>query len=149
MKTFATILASTLAVCSSIGCGSSSSPSQVVTAEVVSASKMPFHGPGGPGSDPISITFSWTVVVRSDRGPDCRIERVISELSEPQSRQVLSATTLRQDRLPGGGRAEVPQQQAGFLDSSLFARPWTGRTHVDVACPGGAMAAADATFTVP
>src|SRR5262245_66321900 len=73
-----------LAPCVAPGCGTSGEP--VVTAEITSASKMPFHGPGGPGSEPMSITFTWTVVVRSAAGPECQVDRIATELSEPQSR---------------------------------------------------------------
>ena len=80
-----------LALCAPTGCGGAGDP--VVTVEVTSRSKMPFHGPGGPGSEPMSITFMWTVVVRSTEGPDCQVDRIATELSEPQSRTVLTAET--------------------------------------------------------
>jgi hypothetical protein len=147
MRRIGTIGAVTLVSCLGLGCGGSN-VSPVLTAEVVAAGKLPFHGPSGPGSEPISITFSWTVVVRSAQGPDCEVDRVMSELSEPQSQRVLSAAT-EGGRLPGGGTAQVPQQQAGFFDSSLFARPWNGHTRVDVTCPHGVTAHVEAAFTVP
>lgn len=147
MKRIGTLLPVALVLCGGPGCGGAA-VSPVLTAEVVAAGKLPFHGPGGPDSEPISITFSWTVVVRSAQGPDCQVDRVVSELSEPQSQRVLSAAT-QGGRLPGGGTAQVPQQQAGFFDSALLARPWSGHTRVDVTCPHGVTAQVEAAFTVP
>jgi hypothetical protein len=131
------------------GCGTSGEPA--ISAEITSASKMPFHGPGGPGSEPVSITFTWTVVVRSAEGPDCQVDRIATELSEPQSGTVLTADTEPHEggRLRGGGAVEFPQGQGGFFNSALYSRPWNGRTQVDVTCPGRPSDHLEVVFIIP
>jgi hypothetical protein len=138
-----------LALCASSSCGTAGDP--VVTAEVTSGTKMPFHGPGGPGSEPVSITFMWTVVVKSSEGPDCQVDRIATELSEPESRTVLTVETEPHESgtLPGGGTVQFPQQQGGFFDSALYPRPWNGRTRVDVTCPSRRTDQIEVAFVIP
>ncbi len=149
MKGVGKFLALALAVCAPPGCGTAGDP--VVTAEITAGSKMPFHGPGGPGSEPMSITFMWTVVVKSTEGFDCQVDRVATELSEPESRTVLSAETEPHEsgRLRGGGTAQFPQQQGGFFSSALYSRPWNGRTRVDVTCPSRGTDQIEVAFVIP
>ncbi len=149
MKNGGNCLVLALALYAPVGCGTAGDP--VVTAEVTSASKMPFHGPGGPGSEPMSITFMWTVVVRSTEGPDCQVDRLATELSEPESRTVLTAETEPHEagRLRGGGMARFPQQQGGFFNSALYSRPWNGRTRVDVTCPSRQTDHIEVAFVIP
>jgi hypothetical protein len=130
------VAALALALSSAFGCGHAGE--QVVAAEVGSVSKMPFHGPGGPGSEPMSITFSWTVVVKSTEGPDCQVDRIDTVLSELESKTVLTADTEPGESgvLRGGGAAQFRQGQGGFFNSPLYERPWHGQTRVDVTCSG-------------
>ena len=149
MKGVGKCVALALALCASSSCGTAGDP--VVTAEITSGAKMPFHGPGGPGSEPMSITFMWTVVVKSTEGPDCQVDRIATELSEPESRTALSAETEPREsgRLRGGGTAQFPQQQGGFFNSALYSRPWNGRTRVDVTCPGSRTDQIEVRFVIP
>jgi hypothetical protein len=144
-------LAFTVACCAALAVGCERDADSIVSAEVVSVTKMPFHGPNGPGTEPISITFRWTVVLEAHQGPACRIDRIATELSEPVSGTVLNAETEpgSSGQLSSGQREEFAQSQSGRFDSGLYQRPWTGRTLVEVTLANGRSEQLGVEFAIP
>jgi hypothetical protein len=130
-----------------LGCESSTVP--ILSAAVTARSKMPFHGPGGAGSEPMSITFAWSIRLQSSDGPDCSVDRLTTTLSEPVSATSLAVTSEPHRMLPGGGSATFEQQQAGFFSSALYSRAWNGSTRVGVSCEGGQEQELVVTFVIP
>jgi len=132
---------------SAVACTSDGPP--VISAEVSLVQKMPFHGPGGPGTEPMSITFSWTVVVTARDSSDCVVRRIGTRLSEPVSGEAVEAESLPARTLPDGQAVEIPQQESGFFPSVLYTRPWSGVTDVEVGCPGEPSRGLQVQFAVP
>jgi hypothetical protein len=129
------------------GCGSSGRAT--VAAEVSDITKMPFHGPGGPGSEPISITFMWTVVVHSSGSAGCSVTRITTQLVETVSGSTLVAESdPSPGALPEEGTTKFQQSQGGFYPSALYDRVWQGHTVVEVECSGGLTEQAEADFTI-
>jgi hypothetical protein len=128
-------------------CGSNGAP--VVTGEVTAVQKMPFHGPGGPGTEPMSITFMWTVVVKATGASDCVVEAIHTEIREAQSGEAVEADATPSRVLPDGEPVELPQQQGGLFHSTLYSRPWSGQSQVTVGCAGGEHQEIGIAFTVP
>ena len=128
-------------------CGSEGTP--VITGEVTSVQKMPFHGPNGPGTEPISITFRWTTVVRATGGSDCVVQSIRTQLTETQSGVTVEADIAPDQSLPDGQPVQFPQQQGGVFSSALYDRPWNGHSQVKVGCTGGEHQQVGVSFTVP
>jgi len=128
-------------------CGSNGTP--VITGEVTAIQKMPFHGPGGPGTEPMSITFMWTVVVRATGGSDCVVQSIQTQITETQSGEAVQADATPNQPLPDGQAVQFPQQQGGFFSSDLYTRPWNGQSQVEVDCTAGGHQQIAVSFNVP
>jgi hypothetical protein len=129
------------------GCGSSGRAT--VAVEVSDISKMPFHGPGGAGSEPISITFTWTVVVHSSDSAGCNVGHITTRLTEAVSGSTLVAESdPSPGALPEEGTTKFKQSQGGFYSSALYDRVWQGHTVVEVKCSGGLTEQAEADFAI-
>jgi len=128
-------------------CGSNATP--VITGEVTAIQKMPFHGPGGPGTEPMSITFMWTVVVRATGGSDCVVQSIQTQITETQSGEAVQADATPNQPLPDGQAVQFPQQQGGFFSSDLYTRPWNGQSQVEVDCTAGGHQQIAVSFNVP
>jgi len=117
------------------GCGSEDEP--VVSVAISSPVEMPFHGPGGPGTEPMYIGFTWTVVVSATGGPESYIGMVRTQVTEKTSGTVLTDEDGPLGTLSGGGRLEAKQGASGFFSSSLYPGAWTAVTTVEVTHAGG------------
>jgi hypothetical protein len=130
-----------------LGCGASGRPTFVV--EVSDIFKMPFHGPGGPGSEPISLTFMWTVVVHSGAASGCNVGHITTQLVETVSGSTLVAESdPSPGTLPEEGTTKFKQSRGGSYPSALSDRVWQGHTVVEVNCSGGPTEHAEADFSV-
>jgi hypothetical protein len=133
-KVLSVILALSLARCGTDVQGQD----PVISAVVVSPQEMPFHGPGGPGTSPISITFSWTMILAVSGGRQAKVGLVQTQVRERQSGEILTIETGPEKHgglLRANGVLEVPQRVGGFFDSSLFPGSWAGFTTVEVTYP--------------
>jgi hypothetical protein len=129
-------------------CGRAVVPDAVIAVQVVSPTTMPFHGPSGPGTEPISITFRWTVVITASAGTTSRVAVVRTELTERHSGKVLALTTFpASDSLPGGGELQLAEATSGFFQSSLYPGDWAGVTTAQVAHASGAAETVTASFS--
>jgi hypothetical protein len=126
------LIASCLAIA---GCGSEDEA--LVAVAISSPMEMPFHGPGGPGTEPMYIGFTWTVVVSAAGGPDSYIGTVKTQVTERTSGTVLTDEDGPVGTLSSGGRREVKQGVSGFFSSSLYPGDWTAVTTVEVTHAGG------------
>ncbi len=121
----------------------------VITAVVGSTQEMPFHGPGGPGSEPMSITFRWTVLLTATDGGETRVGLVHTRIRERQSGEVLTVETGPEKhggRLRPNSTLEVAQQAGGFFSSSLYPGSWDAVTTVEVTYPSGRADRLDVPF---
>ena len=134
-------LAAALAVLTFGGCGGETParPDSAVSVGVTSRLAMPFHGPNGPGAEPMSISFQWTVVLAAAGGPGVTIRAVRTELREPRVARALIAETgsTFDGRLRPDATLLVPQSAGGFFDSALYPGQWEATVTVDVVHPGG------------
>ena len=129
------------------GCGSSGTPT--VAVEVSDIVKIPFHGPGGPGSEPISLTFTWTVVLHSGSSAGCDVSHITTQLVEAVSGSTLVAESdPGPGALPEEGATRFKQSQGGSYPSALYTRVWQGHTVVEVKCSGGVTQQAQTDFTI-
>jgi hypothetical protein len=114
------------------GCGSQEEPDASVAVAISATTEMPFHGPGGPGTEPSYLSLRWTVVVTAAEGAESDIGIVRTRVTERASGIVLTAEGGPLGLLPGRGRLELPQQVSGMFASSLYPGDWTGITTVEV-----------------
>lgn len=114
------------------GCGSQEDAEALVGVAISSPVEMPFHGPSGPGTEPMYIGFSWTVVVSAAGGRESQIGMVVTRVTERTSGTVLTAEDGPLGTLSSGGRLEARQGASGFFSSSLYPGDWTGVTTVEV-----------------
>ena len=124
-----------------LGCGpvgpTLEDPESRVTVAVKDTREMPFHGPGGPGSEPMSITFFWTVVVSASNGRGVAIESIETRIREPREAVPLVASSARTGFLTPGQDLEVVQSAGGFFSSALYPGSWDGAAAVRVRHPNG------------
>ncbi len=146
-----TAMAALTCLCGVLATSCGQDAKSTVSAEVVSSGKMPFHGPNGPGTEPIAITFNWTVVVEAHHGLGCTVDRITTVVSEAESGKSLMAETDpgASGALASGERAEFPQSQGGSFHSSLYQRPWSGLTRVDVTYSDGRTERLEVAFAIP
>lgn len=115
-------------------------PDSVVTLTITSTQEIPFHGPAGPGTEPISISFQWTVVLTAAGGPGATVRAIRTELREPNSPSSL-AVVMGPEAFSGSLRPGVPLQvvlsAAGFFSSALYPGQWQGNASVDLVHPSG------------
>jgi hypothetical protein len=128
-------------------CGSQREPDLTLAVTIHSPVEMPFHGPGGPGSEPMYIGFSWTVVVAASGDAESRIGTVRTRLTERTSGSVLTAEGGPAGTLRGGEKVEVAQQTSGLFPSVLYPGDWTGVTTVEVSHGSGRSETLTASFT--
>ena len=119
------------------GCGSQEEADALVALAISSPVEMPFHGPIGPGTEPVYIGFTWTVVVSAAGSPESHIGMVVTRVTERTSGTVLTAEDGPVGTLSSGGRLEVKQGASGFFASSLYPGDWTGVTTVEVSHASG------------
>lgn len=112
------------------GCGSGDEP--LVRVAITSPIEMPFHGPGGPGTEPMYIGFTWTVVVSASGGPGSYIGMVRTQVTEKASGVAMADEDGPLGSLSGGGKLEVEQGASGFFSSSLYPGDWTAVATVEV-----------------
>ncbi len=123
-------------------------PDAVVRVAVTSPTEMPFHGPGGPGTEPMYIGFTWTVAVTASEGADSQVGTVRTRLVESASGTVLPAEGGPLGTLAGGSTLELAQGASGFFPSSLYSSgKWSGTTTVEVIHGGGRSETLTATFS--
>jgi hypothetical protein len=136
-------------VTSLAACGDSVAPDAVVALRIVSPVAMPFHGTNGPGREPISINFSWTVVIAASEGAATRVAVVRTELTERKSGTVVVRETFPSMDLPPGGELRLEEQSGGSFPSALYPGDWAGVTTVQVAHGSGAAETLTAAFSFP
>ena len=121
-------------------CGGDSpaQPDPAVTLAIESPLEMPFRGAGGPGAEPISISFQWTVVVSAT--DEVTVLAVRTELRETASSARLEAASgpaAFNGRLSPRTNARFRQSVSAPWPSSLYPGEWRGTTSVDVLHAGG------------
>ena len=107
---------------------------------------MPFHGPGGPGTEPSYLSLTWTVAVTAAGGADSQIGIVRTRVTERVSGTVLTAEGGPLGLLSGRGKLELPQQVSGLFASSLYPGDLTGITTVEVLHASGRSETLTAAF---
>lgn len=115
-------------------------PDSVVTLTITSAREIPFHGPAGPGTEPISISFQWTVVLTTAGGPGATVRAIRTELREsngPSSLAVATGPEAFNGSLRPGVPLQVVQSAAGFFNSALYPGQWQGNASADIVHPSG------------
>ncbi len=130
-------------------CGDSVAPDAVVALRVVSPLAMPFHGTNGPGREPISITFSWTIVIAASDGAATRVAVVRTVLTERKSGAEVVRETFPSRDLPPGGELRLEEQSGGSFPSALYPGDWAGVTTVQLAHGSGAAETLTASFSFP
>ena len=138
------VLAASLAAC-----GDSVTPDAVVGLRIVSPLAMPFHGPQGPGGEPISIDFRWTVVIAASEGAAARVTVVRTVLTERRSGAEVVRETFPSRDLPPGGELRLEEQSGGSFPSELYPGDWAGVTAVQLAHASGAAETLTASFAFP
>jgi hypothetical protein len=128
-------------------CGSGGQPDGSVRLTVNAPVEMPFHGPGGPGTEPMYISFNWTVVVAASEGADIVVGPVRTRLIERASGAVLTAEGGPVGNVPAGAKVELRQQTSGTFLSSLYPGDWLGVTTVEVSGRNGTLATVSTSFT--
>ena len=119
------------------GCGSQEGEDALVTVAISSPVEMPFHGPSGPGTEPIYIGLNWTVVVTAAGSAESQIGIVRTRVTERVSGTVLTAEGGPLGILRSRGKLELPQQVSGSFPPSLYPGDWTGITTVEVSHASG------------
>jgi hypothetical protein len=125
-------------------------PDSVVSLRVASTRQMPFHGPAGPGMEPMSISFQWTVTLTAAGGPGVTILAIRTELREPGFAGRLEVATGPEafnGHLGPGGTLLVPQSSGGFFSSALYPGQWEGTASVDVLHPNGRAETIETAFS--
>ena len=132
-------------------CGASvQSQDPVVSAAVRSPEEIPFHGPGGPGTEPMSISFRWTVILTASDGGEATVGLIHTQVRERQSGEILTIETGPErhgGRLPANGTLEVSQQAGGFFSSSNYPGTWDALTTVEVTYPSRKADKLELSFT--
>lgn len=126
------------------GCGSEDEA--LVSVAISSPVETPFHGPGGPGTEPMYIGFNWTVVISAGNGLDSHIGRVTTLVTEKSRGAVLADEDGQVGALPAGGRLEVKQGASGLFPSSHYPGEWTAVTTVEVTHASGRSETVMASF---
>lgn len=143
-------------VCSGLLACGRESPAQpevaadaVIVLTIASIQEMPFHGPGGPGTEPMSITFRWTVVLTTPGGPGAMVRAIRTELRESNSETPIVAPDPGPlDRtLRAGVPLELPLSAAGLFNSALYPGRWEGRVSVDIVHLSGRQETLQTTFS--
>ena len=132
------------------GCGSQDPPQvadAVVAVAIRSQVEVPFHGPLGPGTEPISIDLRWTVVITATGGAECQVRAVRTLLTERSSGTARTTEGGPLGYLPGWGTLELPQRVSGFFPSTHYPGEWTGVTTVEVLHASGRSETLSAAFT--
>lgn len=128
-------------------CGPGEEPDGSVRVTVTAPLQMPFHGPGGPGTEPMSIAFNWTVVVAASEAADSVVGPIRTRLTERASGAVLTADGGAVGNLRAGAEVELSQQASGTFPSSLYPGDWQGVTTVEVAHRSGRLETVSTSFT--
>ncbi len=144
MKRSLVLAAASLAAWS---CGAPSQPDTVVALTIASPSQMPFHGPHGPGTEPMYIAFNWTVVLTASGGGNDDVGMVRTRLVDSLSGTVLNTENGPLGSLAGRGRLELPQQAGRFFPSSLYPGDWSGTTTAEILHRDGRSETLTATFS--
>jgi hypothetical protein len=127
-------------------CGSQESPDAALALSISAPAEMPFHGPHGPGTEPIYVTFSRRVVVTVSAGTESRISLVRTRLSERASGEALTAESDPTATPGGGEKLELVQRASGTYPSSLYPGDWMGVTTLDVSHGSGRVETLSASF---
>jgi hypothetical protein len=112
--------------------------------------EMPFHGRGGPGSEPMSITFRWTVVLATAMGPGATVRSIRADLRESSSG---TSTVVPEARLPPDPfvRAGIPLEiecgTSDFFSSALYPGKWRAHVSVEIVHPSGRVETLGAAFS--
>lgn len=128
------------------GCGSQEVADAPVAVAIRSPAEMPFHGPMGPGTEPISIDLRWTVVITATGG-ECQVGAVRTQLTERTSGTVRTTEGGPLGHLSGLGTLELPQRVSGLFPSSHYPGEWTGVTTVEVLHASGRSETLSVAFT--
>ena len=128
-------------------CGSGEQADGSIRLMIRAPVQMPFHGPGGPGTEPMYIAFNWTVAVAAAEGADSVVGRVRTRLTERASGAVLTADGDAVGSLGAGAEVELRQQASGPFPSSLYPGDWLGVTTVEVSHRSGRLETVSTSFT--
>jgi hypothetical protein len=135
---------------SACGGDSVTRPDPVVTLTIAQPRQMPFHGSGGPGTEPISISFEWTVGLSSTGGREVTVVAIRTELRESVSSASL-AVAAGPENVPHPLRSwepvVVPQRISGAFSSALYPGQWQGTTSVEIVHPSGRSETLRSTFS--
>ncbi len=129
------------------GCMPDEGTDRVVAVAIRSPVEMPFHGPNGPGTEPIYIDFSWTVVVTTSGLRDLRAGLARTRLTEAATGVVLTTEDGPLGTVPSGGEVELRQHASGVFPSSRYPGDWRGVTTVEISGTGGRSETLTASFT--
>ena len=114
---------------------------------VKSAQEMPFHGPSGPGTEPMSISFRWIVVLVASAGSGASMGAIHTTLQDSLSSNTLVAATASTGLfLAPGVPREVSQGASGFFNSAQYPGDWHATVSATVVYPSGRSETLLATF---
>lgn len=122
----------------------------VVALAITDVREIPFHGRGGPGSEPMSINFMWTVVLATPAGPGATVLAIRADLRESGSGTSLAAFKSGLPPDPSvrpGVPLEIQGGAAGFFDSALYPGKWRAHVSVDIAHRSGRVETLQAAFS--
>jgi hypothetical protein len=121
--------------CGSEGPTGASHLESTVHIQVKDAVEMPFHGPAGPGSEPMSITFSWIATVSVTGGGGVTVESIETRVREARLAQPLVVSSSPSALVMAGQALEVRQSVGGPFESALYPGSWEGAVVVRLRHP--------------
>ena len=130
-------------------CGDSLAPDSVVAVRIASPMTMPSHGINGPGTEPIRITSTWTVMVAASGSAWVRVAAVRTRLTETGSGSVRLVDTFPATDILPGREVTLDQVSAASFPSRLYPGHWVGVTTVELLHASGTKEELTASFSFP
>src|SRR5512145_3110076 len=131
------------ALCLSCG-GSAEEPDIAVAVEPRLA--MPFHGPNGPGSDTMSMTLRWAVVVSAESGGAAMVRSIHTVVRDERSGASIAADTAPVSEVSAGRPYLTEQEGSCFFPSTAYPGRWVGVTTVEIGYESGRTERIDTPF---
>lgn len=119
-----------------------------VNLSVDATALQPFHGPAGPGTDPISLTFTWVLRIQLNDGGAATVKGVHTRLTEQASGTFIEPADQSMSLpIAEGETKSVPLQASASVPAGLYPGRWTGTSTVQIIESSGESKSLDVAFS--
>lgn len=128
-----------------LGCGGSA-VDPTISVAVEPQVPMPFHGPNGPGSDTMSMSLRWAVVVTAGAGSAAVVRSIHTVIRDEKSGVSVSADEAPGSAVSEGHPLRAEQLGSCYFPSTAYPGRWLGVTTVEITHESGKVERLDASF---